>query len=72
VQSAKSHLDRVRQLERPSEATLLDMLAQHRAIAGAIRSGDAQGVAEAVREHSTVILNIVPGVAARHPDLFRG
>jgi DNA-binding GntR family transcriptional regulator len=72
VQSAKSHLDRVRQVARPSEATLLEMLRQHRAIATAIRSGDAAGAAESVREHSTVILNVVPDVAARHPELFRG
>jgi GntR family transcriptional regulator, rspAB operon transcriptional repressor len=72
VQAAKSHLDRVRQLERPSEETLLEMLRQHRAIATAIRSGDATGAVEAVREHSTVILDVAPDVAARHPDLFRG
>ena len=51
VQSAKSHLDRVRQLERPAEATLLEMLRQHRAIATAIVAGDAAAVAEVVREH---------------------
>jgi DNA-binding GntR family transcriptional regulator len=72
VQSAKSHLDRVRQLERPAEATLVEMLRQHRAIAAAIRDGDAAGVVEVVREHSTVILSLAPAVAARHPDLFRG
>jgi DNA-binding GntR family transcriptional regulator len=72
VQSAKSHLDRVRQLERPSEATLLEMLRQHRAIAASIRAGDAGGVAAAVREHAAVILSVAPDVASRHPDLFRG
>lgn len=72
VQSAKSHLDRVRQVARPSEATLREMLRQHRDIATAIRSGDAAGAAESVREHATVILNVVPEVAARHPELFRG
>jgi len=48
------------------------MLRQHRAIATAIRSGDAAGAAESVREHATVILDVVPEVAARHPELFRG
>lgn len=72
VQSAKSHLDRVRQLERPSEETLVEMLRQHRAIATAIRSGDATYIVEAIREHSTVILKVAPDVAARHPDLFKG
>ena len=72
VQSAKSHLDRVRQLERPAEATLVEMLRQHRAIAAAIRDGDAAGVVDVVHEHSTVILTLAPAVAARHPDLFRG
>jgi DNA-binding GntR family transcriptional regulator len=72
VQSAKSHLDRVRQLEQPAEATLVEMLRQHRAIATAIRDGDAAGVVDVVREHSTVILSLAPAVAARHPDLFRG
>jgi DNA-binding GntR family transcriptional regulator len=71
VQAAKSHLDRVRQLERPSEATLMEMLRQHRAIAAAIRSGDVSGAIEAVTEHATVILNVVPDVAARRPDLFK-
>jgi DNA-binding GntR family transcriptional regulator len=71
VQAAKSHLDRVRQLDRPAEATLREMLGQHRAIATAIRSGDVPAVVEAVREHSTVILTLAPEVAARHPDLFR-
>jgi DNA-binding GntR family transcriptional regulator len=72
VQSAKSHLDRVRQIERPTETTLLEMLRQHRAIATAIRNGDAAGVVELVREHSTVILSMTPAIAARHPELFRG
>jgi DNA-binding GntR family transcriptional regulator len=72
VQSAKSHLDRVRQLERPAETTLLEMLRQHRAIAAAIRDGDVAGVVEAVREHSTVILSVTPALAAKYPDLFRG
>ena len=72
VQSAKSHLDRVRQLERPADATLLEMLRQHRGIATAIGDGDIPGAAEAVRKHSTVILDLAPDVAARHPDLFRG
>ena len=71
VQSAKSHLDRVRQLDRPGEATLLEMLRQHRAIAAAIVAGDADAAAEVVREHASVILAIAPDVAARHPDLFR-
>ena len=72
VQSAKSHLDRVRQLEQPSKEMLLEMLRQHRAIAAAIGSGDSTRVVEVVREHSTVILTVAPDVAARHPDLFRG
>lgn len=71
VQSAKSHLDRVRQLEKPSEATLLEMLRQHRAIASSIMSGDVDAVIEAVREHSAVILALAPKVAANYPDLFR-
>jgi DNA-binding GntR family transcriptional regulator len=72
VQSAKSHLDRVRQLERPAESTLLEMLRQHRAIAAAIRDGDVAAAAEVVREHSTVILGVTPALSAKYPDLFRG
>jgi DNA-binding GntR family transcriptional regulator len=72
VQAAKSHLDRVRRLERPAESTLLEMLRHHRAIATAIASGDADAAAAVVREHASVILAIAPDVAARHPDLFRG
>jgi DNA-binding GntR family transcriptional regulator len=72
VLAAKSHLDRVRQLEAPSETILLEMLRQHRAIASTILSGDVDGVIEAVREHSAVILDVAPKVAAKHPDLFRG
>jgi DNA-binding GntR family transcriptional regulator len=72
VLAAKSHLDRVRQLESPSETILREMLRQHRAIASTIRSGDVNGVIEAVREHSAVILEVAPKVAAQHPDLFRG
>jgi DNA-binding GntR family transcriptional regulator len=72
VQAAKSHLDRVRQLEQPAEVTLLEMLRQHRAIAAAIVAGDEKAVATVVREHASVILAVAPDVAARHPDLFRG
>ena len=72
VQSAKSHLDRVRQLERPGEATLLEMLRQHRAIASAVCAGDRAAVAAAVHEHATVILRSAPATAANHPELFRG
>jgi DNA-binding GntR family transcriptional regulator len=71
VQAAKSHLDRVRQLEEPPATTLLEMLRQHRAIAGAIRDGDVAAVVDAVREHSSVILTLAPEIAARHPELFR-
>jgi DNA-binding GntR family transcriptional regulator len=71
VQAAKSHLDRVRQLEEPPATTLREMLGQHRAIAGAIRDGDVAAAVDAVREHSTVILAIAPAIAARHPELFR-
>jgi GntR family transcriptional regulator, rspAB operon transcriptional repressor len=71
VQSAKSHLDRVRQLDRPPEATLLEMLRQHRLIVGAIRAGDVAAVTDAIREHASVILKVAPDVASRHPDLFR-
>jgi DNA-binding GntR family transcriptional regulator len=71
VQAAKSHLDRVRQLEEPPAKTLREMLGQHRAIAGAIRDGDVAAAVDAVREHSTVILSIAPAIAARHPELFR-
>lgn len=72
VQAAKSHLDRVRQLEQPAEATLLEMLRQHRAIAAAITAGDEAAVAAVVHEHASVILAAAPDVAARHPELFRG
>ena len=72
VQSAKSHLDRVRQLERPADATLMEMLRQHQAIATAVREGDIAATVEAVRRHATVILDLAPEIAARHPDLFRG
>jgi GntR family transcriptional regulator, rspAB operon transcriptional repressor len=72
VQAAKSHLDRVRQLEQPAEATLLEMLRQHRAIAAAIAAGDEDAAGRNVREHASVIIAIVPDVAARHPDLFKG
>ena len=72
VQSAKSHLDRVRQLERPSESSLREMLRQHRAIAAGIRSGDVAASVEAVREHAAVILAVTPKVQAQHPELFRG
>ena len=48
----------------------VEMLRQHRAIAGAIRDGDVAAAVDAVREHSTVILTIAPAIAARHPDLF--
>jgi DNA-binding GntR family transcriptional regulator len=72
VQAAKSHLDRVRQLEQPAEGTLLEMLRQHRAIAAAIVAGDEAAVAAVVREHASVILAVAPDAAARHPDLFRG
>jgi DNA-binding GntR family transcriptional regulator len=72
VQAAKSHLDRVRQLEQPAEATLLEMLRQHRAIAAAIVAGDEKAVAAVVHEHASVILAVAPDLAARHRDLFRG
>jgi len=72
VQAAKSHLDRVRQLEQPAEATLLEMLRKHRAIAAAIVAGDDTAVAAVVHEHASVILAVAPDLAARHRDLFRG
>ena len=72
VVPVKSHLDRVRQLERPSEETLL------RCSASTVRSPPRSDPATPLawwrwsENNSTVILTVAPDVAARHPDLFRG
>ena len=49
---------------------MLALVAQHRAIMAAIDAADAEGAADAMRQHLTEILRAMPRVEAENPDLF--
>ncbi|WP_029004664.1 GntR family transcriptional regulator [Azorhizobium doebereinerae] len=70
VSDIKAHMDRACHLTLTSSETMLDLVAQHRAIMAAVDARDPDAAAEAMHRHLREILRALPKVEAEHPDLF--
>lgn len=70
LENIKVQLDRVRYLSLPQTTPLDRLLDQHRKIADAIFSGDAEGAEKAMRNHLAEVLNSLPEIIAEHTNLF--
>jgi DNA-binding GntR family transcriptional regulator len=70
VVDVKCHMDRVCHLTLWNSEVMLQLIAQHDAIVGAIDAGDADRADAAMRQHLTEILRSLPRVLADRADLF--
>lgn len=70
LEAIKAQMDRVRFLSFEGATPLPDLIRQHRAIAGAIASGDPDKAEASMRTHLREILASLPRIAEAHPDFF--
>jgi DNA-binding GntR family transcriptional regulator len=70
VIDVKCHMDRVCHLTLQNRTTMLNLIAQHKAIVAAIDACDADAADAAMRHHLTEILRSLPRVLADRADLF--
>ncbi|TFF25373.1 GntR family transcriptional regulator [Jiella endophytica] len=70
IEMGKAQMDRVRYLSLPEASPMSLLIDQHRAILAAIRAGDADRAAAAVRIHLREILVSLPRLAEAYPELF--
>jgi DNA-binding GntR family transcriptional regulator len=70
VIDVKCHMDRVCHLTLQNRTTMLNLIAQHKAIVAAIDARDADAADAAMRHHLTEILRSLPRVLADRADLF--
>jgi GntR family transcriptional regulator, rspAB operon transcriptional repressor len=69
---ANGQLARVRRLSLPEPGYRAEMLAEHRAVVGAIADGDPDQAEQALRHHLRMVLSHLPQIQAAHPDYFEG
>lgn len=70
IQSVKLQMDRVRVLSLPEPGQLEILLAQHRAIATALSSGDADEAGRSMTEHLREIVRTVEKLSSERADLL--
>ncbi|MCE7029099.1 GntR family transcriptional regulator [Jiella avicenniae] len=70
IEMGKAQMDRVRYLSLPEASPMSLLIDQHRDILRAIRAGDADAAAAAVRVHLREILLALPRLARAFPELF--
>ncbi|MDR5890980.1 MULTISPECIES: GntR family transcriptional regulator [Halomonas] len=71
AEEVKAQLDRVRYLSVPESTPLDKLIAQHQAIVDAIERRDADAAAEAMRVHQCEILQSLPDLVSRFPEMFQ-
>ncbi|MFG6139282.1 GntR family transcriptional regulator [Halomonas sp. B23F22_10] len=71
TEEVKAQLDRVRYLSVPESTPLDKLIAQHADIVAAIEKRDAEAAAEAMRVHQCEILQSLPDLVGRFPDMFQ-
>lgn len=70
VEAARTQTDRVRFLSLPDASPIPMLIAQHRAVAAALESGDPDHAEAAMRTHLREILKALPRLTEHFPDLF--
>ncbi|MEP9348113.1 GntR family transcriptional regulator [Xanthobacter sp. KR7-225] len=71
VRRYSGHIDRIRRLHLPMPGKAAQVIADHRAIAAALKAGDAARAQAALREHLSKSLAFTPDLRARWPHYFR-
>ena len=71
VRRQSVHLDRLRRLNLPMPGKLETVLADHRAIVEAVRSGEPEKAVAAMRKHLSGTLSITDIICAQYPDFVR-
>ena len=71
LEGLRAHLERVRRLLLTPPGRLPNTLKEHRAIAEAIRTGDAQAARTAMRTHLEQTSAMLVTVSRQRPDLFQ-
>jgi len=70
IEDVKAQMDRVRYLATPGATSMDVLVRQHAAIAEAVADADPDRAAARMRAHLSEILQSLPALALRHPDLF--
>lgn len=70
VEDAKAQLDRVRYLSVPDSTPIAKLADQHQAIVDAVAAADTKAALEAMSIHQREILNSLPELERRFPDMF--
>lgn len=65
------HVDRLRRLNLPMPGKMNQVLADHRAIVDAIRSGNADVATAALRKHLSGTLSIIDVISAKFPEFLK-
>jgi DNA-binding GntR family transcriptional regulator len=71
VRRQSVHLDRLRRLNLPMPGKLETVLADHRAIIEAVRSGDPEKAVAAMRKHLSGTLSIIDLICDQYPDFVQ-
>lgn len=70
MQPTKMHLDRIRRLSLPDEATVRALIDEHAAIVEALEAGDPLAARAHVKRHASRASTEAPALMARYPDYF--
>lgn len=70
IEDVKAQLDRVRYLSIPDSTPIPKLADQHQAIVDAIAAGDTKAAEQAMSIHQREILNSLPELERRFPELF--
>ncbi len=71
IREQSGHLDRLRRLNLPMPGKMMSLLADHRCIVDAIRRGDVEAAAEALRAHLSGTLSIIDVIREKYPDFVQ-
>ncbi|MDO3385665.1 GntR family transcriptional regulator [Gilvimarinus sp. SDUM040013] len=71
IEEEKAHMDRVRNLSLHKSGQYKRVLAQHRAIIRALKSGDVSKAASAMSIHLREVFKVLDTLPAEHPEYFQ-
>ncbi|MCP8898456.1 GntR family transcriptional regulator [Gilvimarinus xylanilyticus] len=71
IEQEKAHMDRVRNLSLHISGQYKCVLAQHRAIIRAIKSGSVSGAASAMSTHLREVYKVLETLPKEHPEYFQ-
>lgn len=72
LRARSGHLNRVRQLDMPSEGKIRSILCGHAAIVAALAAKDPAAAVAAIRDHLSQTVSRIGLLRAQHPDYFKG